>query len=456
MKTILTPLKIFAITTLFIGILFSCKKEEAQAVNSTAESIDETVNKTKETSLDFEKGDPKIIPVLEAYLETYVFGVTEWKHKDIYNLKDFDLILSLKGEDGQSVAAYMVLPPNSNYKGDTSDVVETKNKPTDGTFAIRMNDQDFLEKAISSLKQGSFGSYQDRYLIIHEDETDFEYNRITGSIDFIIHEGFHLFPQYRDFTLKSGNFGQYRFNMPKHYPHDLESFTLIYAGHKIAEMVAHTTDRKELLEYAKMFYTILNRLIANDTSEEEFVKNWFLNIQWLEGLTSYITYNAIKERSFYETDIAKIPYQVFSSLIENVIENKRTGITYSDQDGIHIVEYPYSDIIDTSAYLMGVWLYGTLDLLDYDVFEPSKKGISIDVIYKNYFAQNNIIVDQNAVLESIKTELPSINWNDTEEIVKDYINLWAEDSEKKSSYHSVSTNPILLHQWCQSKNIQIN
>lgn len=113
-------------------------------------------------------------------------------------------------------------------------------------------------------------------------------------------------------------------------------------------------------------------------------------------------------------------------------------------------------MIDTSAYLMGVWLYGTLDLLDYDVFEPSKKGISIDVIYKNYFTQNNIIVDQNAVLESIKTELPSINWNDTEEIVKDYINLWAEDSEKKSSYHGVSTNPILLHQWCQSKNIQIN
>lgn len=75
---------------------------------------------------------------------------------------------------------------------------------------------------------------------------------------------------------------------------------------------------------------------------------------------------------------------------------------------------------------------------------------------KSDFAQNNIIVDQNAVLESIKTELPSINWNDTEEIVKDYINLWAEDSEKKSSYHSVSTNPILLHQWCQSKNIQIN
>lgn len=103
--------------------------------------------------------------------------------------------------------------------------------------------------------------------------------------------------------------------------------------------------------------------------------------------------------------------------------------------------FKYQFSLVASAIIRTKLLFGALFLQGYFLFVGCSSPL------------NEIEVEDFNLIRAFVSVVKEIS---SDGAVKDYINLWAEDSEKKSSYHSVSTNPILLHQWCQSKNIQIN
>ena len=436
MNTLKTYIKAITLLFLFAGILFSCQKDKPGPVD-TAKDDDKQVEKPakeapKDPDMDFVSMDPKAIPVLNAYLEAYQYAVTEWKHKENYDLRDFIFFLSV-GDSGKSKAAYLVLPPQHGYKGNISDVVQTEIKPADGAITVRMHDPELRKKIVDAIGQGWYTGYNNRFLAFNVSEQ--ELSNVGIMTDIIIHEGFHIFPQSKEYKDPNPAWGAYRFNVPKDYPHDAESFGLMFAGHKIAELAVQSTDRSQLREYAIMFHVILQRLKANDTSKEKLIENYFIPFQWVEGSTSYITHNLIKDRNFYKPNNQVLkPFETFSTAIKKAIDEKITGVTFSTSAGVQTQEAPYLDVVDSSAYMLGVWFYAVLDLLGHDVFRASKAGKGIDAIYEDYIAQNNVKVDEEAVLESIKTGLPDFDWEAVTETVREYVKLWDNPDSATSSY----------------------
>ena len=456
MNTLKTYINTATLLLLFTGILFSCQKDKPGPVD-TAQDDDKQIEKPakeapKDPDLDFESGDKIALPILDAYLEAYQYAVTDWTLKRGYDLRDFILMFSI-GDTEKTKAAYLVLPPEHGYKGNISDVVETENKPTDGAFVVRMHDPELRKAIQDELQQGDFTDYKNRYMGFRIPENYFSLLTTSSIVNFLIHEGFHSFAQAKSYSNPNRRQGDFRFNIPKDYPHDAESFGLMFAGHKIAELAVQTTDRSQLREYAKMFHVILQRLKANDTSKDKLIENYFIPFQWLEGMTSYITYHAIKGLSFYEKGEEEIPYQTFKANIQAAIDNKTTGTTIQDQDGTRTIEAPYDIMADDSAYLMGVWLYGVLDVLGYDIIKPSKAGASIEEMYKDYLTENNIEIDKVAVLESIKTGLPDFDWEAVTEMGKEYAKLWDNPDSATSSYTINGKLRYKLghaHTFCQS------
>ena len=451
MNTLKTHINAATLLLLFAGILFSCQKDDPKPgpVKSTPDKGEQVLKPIsgdqKDPDLDFETVDAKALPILEAYLEAYQYGVTDWELKHGYDLRDFILMFSI-GDTEKTKAAYLVLPPEHGYKGNISDVVETKNKPADGAIVVRMHDPELREAITASIGQSIYGTYDDRYLGYRFSEDFLLQTSLFSNVDLMIHEGFHFFPQITSYTDPNPNWGQYRFRIPKDYPHDAESFGLMIAGHKIAELAIETTDESQLREYAKMFHVILQRLKANDTSKDKLIENYYLPFQFVEGFTTYITFHNMKGLSFHEkgTSGRDKPYENFNRAIKRTIDQKRTTVTISTPNGDQTFVTYYSDMVDGSAYSMGAWLYGLLDMLGYDIIKPSKAGVSIDKMYENYLTENNIEVDTTAVLESIKTGLPDFDWEAATEMAREYAKLWDNLDSATSSY-TLYQNPRQQH-----------
>lgn len=89
-------------------------------------------------------------------MESYEWATTEWEFKNYFDVSGFDVIFT-HVVDGKIVAAYMLITPESEYSSDVSNILETTNKPTDGTKAIRLNDPDLIKKVLGVTQPGAFG-----------------------------------------------------------------------------------------------------------------------------------------------------------------------------------------------------------------------------------------------------------------------------------------------------------
>lgn len=175
----------------------------------------------------------------------------------------------------------------------------------------------------------------DNYLAFAFEEFWFQAYDHTGSyqdlIDFVYHEGFHFFPQEEFKAPKNPQF-EYRFNIPEDYPHDVEFFTLIYAGHKIAQLLKETTDPAVMLDYMKMYYTIFNRLITNDQSGKDYISGYFLSFFWMEGLTTYVGKLFPGNKSYFISELDTDPFESFERTLNYTIDNELTSININGEE----------------------------------------------------------------------------------------------------------------------------
>lgn len=397
-------------------VIYSCKKNDEPEKNP---------DNTTENALDFTETDPHFVPILNAYAETYNFAVNTWKYRDHYNLSDFNLIL-IAGQSKDSLkSAYMYVSSKTNYKGDTSNTVSIENSLTNGSKAIRMNDSELLNNAVKDLQEGQiFTRFENNLVFLFDKDFYSAFKEIgyADTIDFIVHEGYHLFPQ-NNFVSPPDKHAELRFDILEDYPHDLESFTLIMAGVKLAELAYQETNPEQLTEYLKMQYVIFKELVNNDTTRKDYISDYYLYYCWTEGAPTFVGIDLTANRSFYfeNQDRYRSLSESLKYEINNAIDKNITSIVVNDEE--IITRYPA--IVDSSFYTLGFLPFVTLDKLgETDVFEQTKNGKGPLQLLEDYIEQHSIVIDEDEVLQTIKNDIPGFNWENEQSLMERYIELW--------------------------------
>ena len=175
----------FVVLLLYIIVFESCKKESGD--------VDLKVE------YDFSSTDKDLIPILNAYAESYIYGVTDWYNKNHYDLSAFNTIFAVGESNDALQNGYLFLSGSVPYDGDESNPIDLSvNLQATGSKAVRMNDPVLLIEATKDLKDGQVFTKYQKYLVflVNNELIDgIERAGMASIIDFFYHEGYHLFPQ---------------------------------------------------------------------------------------------------------------------------------------------------------------------------------------------------------------------------------------------------------------------
>ena len=411
----------------FIFLFSSCKKDEIIIPPDPIE--DEYSSAT--FNFNFDEVDPKVMPIFDAYMQTYESAVNQdnWNYNSEYSLKNLNTIIFAYDSDNQNYEAiYMIDPPNGNYTGDDSNVFSTGSTASDGAKIIRIFDTDFLKKLIKARLSGSsFGTStvdDVDYLYFFYDKND--YDKVLQPLDimravgFFIHEGFHQTSQM-DFTRPNNEHSSIRFNLPADYPADSVSFSLIAAGMKMYEDILFE-DVQNMDDYMKRYYILFKKLKELDTSGKNYIDGYYLFECWLEGSAEFTEYYMNRGSGVMNGDNQEIRYdnslQEFKDLITDEIDaGVPPTINYNGQDRVAY----YAVAVETTYYKLGSATLFILDNLGVDVYQKLKTGENPYEMLEEYINANNISINENEIYNNLKSQ---IDWEATKTMMQDYINLF--------------------------------
>ncbi len=411
----------------FIFLFSSCKKDEIIIPPDPIE--DEYSSAT--FNFNFDEVDPKVMPIFDAYMQTYESAVNQdnWNYNSEYSLKNLNTIIFAYDSDNQNYEAiYMIDPPNGNYTGDDSNVFSTSSTASDGAKIIRVTDTNFLKELIKvRLSGSSFGisKVNDKdFLYFFYDKS--KYDKVLQPLDimravgFFIHEGFHLVSQV-NFTQPNNEHSSIRFNLPADYPADSVSFSLIAAGMKMYEDILFE-DVQNMDDYMKMYYILFKKLKELDTSGKNYIDGYYLFECWLEGSAEFTEYYMNRGSGVMNGDNQEIRYdnslQEFKDLITDEIDaGVPPTINYNGQDRVAY----YAVAVETTYYKLGSATLFILDNLGVDVYQKLKTGENPYEMLEEYINANNISINENEVYNNLKSQ---IDWEATKTMMQDYINLF--------------------------------
>jgi len=412
---------------MLITAFLACRKDE---VIIPPDTIDDEYSSA---SFDFKFADvdPKINPIFNGYIKTYETTVNQggWSYNNYYSLKELNIVIFAYDKDAKNYdAVYMVVPPNGDYSGDVSDVLQTSNTASDGTKIIRVNDKEFLKKLIKARLSGStFGTstvddVDYLYFFYEKDNYDKELVPldIMREVGFFVHEGFHQTAQL-EFDRPSDNLSSIRFNLPADYPADSVSFSLIAAGIKMYENILFE-DIQNPDDYVKMYYVLFKKLRELDNSGKDYIDKFYLYECWLEGGAEFTEYTMNLNSGIMDGSIPAIRYdnsfQEFIDLTQVEVDaGVPPTVTYNGEERVLY----YAHIVETTYYKLGSATLFLLDKLGVDVFDPMKSGKNPYQMLDEYITANNITIDEEATLHDVKSQ---INWEETKTIMQNYIDLF--------------------------------
>lgn len=106
----------------------------------------ETDDRTLTGDYDFSETDTDLIPLLNAYAESFDYGVTTWKYKNHYDLSAFNTIFAIGESNDALQNGYLFLSGSVPYDGDVTNEIDLAvSLQTNGAKAIRMNDPVLLK-----------------------------------------------------------------------------------------------------------------------------------------------------------------------------------------------------------------------------------------------------------------------------------------------------------------------
>lgn len=410
---------------LILGLLFfiiTCSKDEIESIPEPLPIITETTY-----LLNFLVADAKFKPVLDAYVTAYEYVVNsgQWKYKSNYSLDIFHLLLfSYDNKVNNVDAMYMVVPHNSNYAGDLSDVVQTTPTPTDDTKVIRFRDVELAREIVTKPPQtGSFGSFSkdgENYLFFIIDKykygSEMSQFFIQQAVGFYIHEGFHLFPQ-PDFTKPNAEHRGLRFKLPEDYPADSISFSLIGAGMKLYELIIFEDD-PDWSKHLKMLYVIFKKLKELDNSGKNYIDGYYLYYAWVEGVPKFVENHINKEIGLFDnTAFNYSSFEKFQKYIQYNIDSKNTSVIVNGEERVAryfaVAEYTYYHLGASSLFI--------LDNLGEDVITQISSGLNPYQMLQQYIDDKNISIDEASIYKDVKA---LIDWEATKTMMQDYIELW--------------------------------
>ena len=407
-------------TLLILTLIYNC-------------TTDDKSNKDDDVSLDsrftynfnFEEKDNQYKSIVEEYLKSYEFTVNsnDWKYDNIYKLNRFHLVLFDMVSNNVD-AMYMVVPGESNYTGDVSDVLATSFSPSDDAKVIRLKDKELVDRMLSGVHPNqSFSKYSENgidYLFIIDRGPDdsITFPTMESLIGYYMHEGYHLFPQ-KNFLVPDRIEGFGRFQIPEDYPADNVSFSLIAAGYQLFENLLFE-DNIDYEAYMKMNYVLFKKLRELDTTGKGYIDGYYLYFAAIEGSAQFME-TAINLGSGVldkEDDLIRssMSYQGFIDGIQEDIDENNTTLIIN---GV-VTESRYGTLL-LSFYKLGANVLFILDHLGVDVMAENSAGKNPYEMLQEYIDTNNITINEEEVLDDLKSE---IDWNTTMELMEDYIKLW--------------------------------
>ncbi|QTD36588.1 hypothetical protein JL193_10580 [Polaribacter batillariae] len=369
---------------------------------------------------------------LDIYSKSYDYAVNsgEWTYSKQYDLSEIPVVVIYWDSKENNIDGAYLFSPKDKFNVKKTVPVDLKEKPKDGAQWYQLNNEEFLKNILVSKvkdKAYGYGVYAENnkrylYLIMYKqfvEQTKDSPENVVGNIAYYIHEAFHYYPQ-KDYVWPSKELESIRFKIPAEYPADATSFSYIAAGEKLFDNILFQ-DNHDWLSYAKMQYIIYKKLLDADTSEKQYVKNYFLYFNWVEGIPRFIEYS-ITMGSGDMTDKALKMFTGYDSFLRNIkgdIEKKNTTMVMNGEKIVtrygYLLNYPLYDLGASSSFI--------LENLDVNVLDWAKKGMNHYEMFEKYFEENDIEIDEDAVTEDVKSLIP---WEETNVMMQDYIDLWKD------------------------------
>lgn len=379
---------------------------------------------------NFGEIEREAFPVLFDYVEAYehTMDPTVYDCGDTYRLDRFHLALIVHDDVAGNVPAAFLFRPAGSPANAVGEPVPTTSPAADGANWYRQSDSGLSRRMVSALQTSlsRFAPYSEDgvdYLVIRFDRQWLrELTRASRTrwAAFFVHEGFHMFPQ-REMPRPNNRQSGIRSNPPADYPADPQSFSLIAAGIQLNENLLYGDDPVDWQRTLAMQYVLFDRLLAADTTGQEYIDGFYLYYAWVEGGAEFVDEKITLGAGIYDLADANTRIQVsYDNFREQVQRTIQTGNSTVIVNGVR-QERRYQAVVGRSFYQIGAATFRILEGLGEAPLVEMARGQNPYQLLDDYIRANNVVIDETVALEDLKA---LIDWEESLELMEEYIDVF--------------------------------